>query len=149
MMKSSWELEIYGCDEITVPSTAVPCALLMDAELYDFTPTGSAADATCQQLADDHFASEVAGLSPTEFRKAITPVPTDNFAIDLDIMLRRVSSTVQRAAKHRAAIQQIVNGARSRLKKFETDDSAGTFDEIYDRIASGMEITLKKALILS
>jgi hypothetical protein len=72
--KSALEILIFGCDD-TPRSTAVPHKLPTDDPLYPFLPAGRSADATIEQMQNEHFASEVLGMTPEEYRKAASDEP--------------------------------------------------------------------------
>jgi hypothetical protein len=157
MEKSSYYLEMFP-DEIE-PGVQVP-GVLTDDPLFALIPGTGAASTECQRLQDESFAAEIAGLEPTEFRQAVsslapfTPRSLDRIVadsvadveVDFGVLVKRVTSTMQKAPEHRREVQKIVDGMRGRLRKFEAG-SACDFDMLYSKIPASMVEVVQLAVV--
>jgi hypothetical protein len=144
-MDSSYFLEIFGSDDPQKPAPAREPATQLDDPLFAYLPGGNAADALSRQLSDDELVSEISGLEPTAFRKAVSPVlaPVE---FNLDHMIARAASAVKKAPEHRRQVEKMVNGMRNQLRKHEAGARAD-FDLLYSNLADSITGFVQRAVI--
>lgn len=142
MEKSSYFVEIFGFEELAEGVSSVPMSLPTDDQLWAHLPGGTKADAAIGCLLDDGFVSELAGMTPAEFRKAVSaPVPLADTASRIESLLakgelcpdfdglmktaaRGADGSLQEARWH-SAITGIVENARRHPALARIRDSDG------------------------
>jgi hypothetical protein len=141
---SSHYLEIFGGDDLARPTPQREPGPVID-DLFEYMPAGTAADVLSRQLSDDELVSEISGLEPTAFRKAVSPVlaPVE---FNLDRMITRAASAVKKAPEHRRQVEKMVNGMRNQLRKHEAGSPAD-FDLLYSNLANSITGFVQRSVI--
>jgi hypothetical protein len=176
-MRTALEIEIFGADEPPAPSAPAPRALPTDDPLFDYLPAGRSADAAIEQAVTEHFASEILGMTPEQFRKAVSATDepasavlaksarraeeiNQDFEARLETLFRkelnlaliplRVADLESRAPLRKAAITRIL---RPLYQQFEKSFPAWEFEpgnefaERFLALASSLEQFVTNAII--